>query len=319
MKTVIIGAGKFARAIGSGLLDRSTELTKNNEVVMYVRSNREITTYKGQAINVTTSLNEASNGSEGILYILCVQPKSAGEVVKLLAGNVCLGDQVLSFVSGLYPEIISNKLGINMADVAIATGDTNVAYNSGVVCYSGLSWAGEYLNQFGTVVNESPDEIQKSITTVGAMKAFDLVFLKVLYLEKASDIPVGLFVGNISKTLKDETLFNETQILNDYIWQYLSVKKEVFEKLFYDEYIARERARASFLGTVEALCRIQNKDISIFDAQIQTVVTPGGCTEKGISLIENLENALSVEIMSEAISLVHSKTLSFKDEVEIQM
>jgi pyrroline-5-carboxylate reductase len=318
MKTVIIGAGKFGRSLFSGLIDCNREAF-SGDISVFVRNDREVTTYKGYPIRTVTSLKPFSRSSEEILYILCVQPKSALEVIKLLSGNVCLGDQVLSFVSGLYPEIISNKLGINMADVAIATGDTNVGYNSGIVCYSGLSWAGEYLNQFGTVVNESPDEIQKSITTVGAGKAFYLVFLKVLYFEKASNVPVDIFIGNISKILKYGTPFNKTQILNDYIWQYLSVKKEVFEKLFYDEDIARERARVSFLGTVEALCLIQNKDISIFDAQIQTVVTPGGCTEKGISLIRNLEDALSVETMFEAISLVHSKTLSFKNEVEMQM
>ena len=78
---------------------------------------------------------------------------------------------------------------------------------------------------------------------------------------------------------------------------------------------------ASFVNTVAALAEEENLTEETFDIFIRDIATPGGCTEKGLQVLNSIQDIVTDEKDKNKIypffSKVHKRTKRFKKDVAL--
>lgn len=326
-KIVIIGSGKLATALVSGFIHAGIE---KESIMVIGRDALKLSRFNTMGIKTSSAMNDVA---DAVNVLMAVTPAGAGQILQSLrkAKDECINrafyvERIISFVSGLTITQINKSLRFPHAKILRATCNTNIAFGQGIICLSGVvnkntdqchvKHATQLLSVLGEVVREYPKELTKSIATVGSMNAFDALAIKIIFqtVENMSLVSWLEYIEEcrITGLLQNSIVRSESQVaLNEY----LRNKVKVLCELGYGER-ALERAHATFKSTLATLRKIDPPSTSCIDALIKTVVTKGGCTEKGIGKITGVEALHSSEILKDVFFSVYRRALKFKSDVK---
>ncbi|MEK7585631.1 MAG: NAD(P)-binding domain-containing protein [Patescibacteria group bacterium] len=309
-KIAIIGNGKLAKAIVSGLLLSPNISPSDILVIKRVIKKDEHCFFKSLGVNVSTKMKDVSTAS---CIILAVTPLGSDYVVRGLSKVSLINHKVISFVSGL----LRNQIRKDPTKYRIiqATCNTNIAYRKGIICATGQSTV---LSDLGQVFLESPKRITRSIVTIGSGNGFDCRALYIGYISSGTQKSLREWLTRLLAVVKDRNQM-ALQIEDEYaiIRKYLRNKSKVFcNNQFTYGRTAGTRSRITMQSTIEALLSMDG-DINLDSIRtlFDTVVTKGGCTEKGINMISSVEDLLSFEKLEEAFLLVWQRAILFKKDV----
>lgn len=289
-KIAIIGTGKVSHALKNGFVNHGKYLSDN---ILVVGKNHS----KGK----DPSLKNYEH------IVLAVRPDNAIDLLVSLKGRISPSAIITSFVSGLNITILGKILRLPYHQIVKATLNTNVAFGCGIICFKAVSNSAESTMQniFTNLVHPqglisvSAKDVNKGITLYGSMNAFDAKFIKFLYYRKSKNISFKKFVRTIS--LKDEIVKN-----------YLHAKEIACSRVF--GFSVCNNAQLSFESTLYAIRKNCN-NVTDIDAHIKTVVTPNGCTEKGLGDLKTIEDMLSFEKMRSALDKIYRKSRTFGRDI----
>lgn len=289
-KIMIIGGGKLGFAIAQGFLN--AEIEKSNLLVV-CRSAQSREKFSELGIP-TTNFIMGSHLKAYETVFLVVRPQDVGNAIVQLKGArseftyaTLPENNIISVVSGLSVNVLSDYSGIHPRYITTATMNTNVAHNCGLITFTKFPDnkmnSEEILKKLGLIEKVAKyQDVLSRVTTIGSMNALDSVALKWTYKKYFIDHHFSVFLEHVENQLKTGKVTEMDIPLQDYI-----IAKTVALKSFSKQYvqIAEKTAIDTLLSTVVLL---KKSAISIKD-HIKTVVTPNGCTEKGINNIPNLK------------------------------
>lgn len=289
-KIMIIGGGKLGFAIAQGFLNAKIE---KNDLLVVCRSNESRVKFSELGIT-TTNFIMGSHLKDYQTIFLAVRPQDIGAVIMQLknvrsefTAQRLPENNIISIVSGLSINVLSDYSGIHPRYITTATMNTNVAHNCGLITFTKFPDnkmnSEEILEILGTVEKVAKyQDVLSRITTIGSMNALDAVALKWTYKKYFIDHLFSDFLEHIESQLKTGKVIEMDTPLQDYI-----IAKTKALKSFSEQYaqIAEKIAIDTLLSTVVLL----KKSVINVKEHIKTVVTPGGCTERGINNLSNLK------------------------------
>lgn len=312
-KIVIIGSGKLTNALVSGFINSGM----NPRLITVIGRNPEnLKNFLKHGVNTSCDFEEVRLAE---FVILAVTPNGAGPVLlklkSLRFGTSHQPRSLISFVSGLLPYKIIEVLGISSDLITVATTNTNISKNEGILCLLKTTnvYAQELLEPLGKIIVENSDaDLILSIMSVGSMNAFDARALELLY--ENSNSPYSLYNWLSGLMLMFEGYeTNYDSYLN--VEKYISAKAKALA--WYSEVDAMLRSRMTLESTIDTLIKIGSQ-ITIEDIRsiTKSVVTKGGCTEKGIGQINNLSDLYDSNTLKKVFTLVADRALNFPLDVE---
>ena len=309
-KVIIIGAGKLSKSIVAGLLFAGID---PRDILVIGRAVDSFDYYIEHGVACASEFQHRL-GAE--FLILAVTPPGAGAVLSDLHMYGVKYETLISFVSGLFPDTISRVLEIPLTSIAIATANTNIGSGNGVVCV--LATENKHalllLEKLGTVSSEPSEEMLiAAIMSVGSMNAFDAQAIKMAYDIYATNSSLYDWLCGLANVLNCETAQSDSYQL---FMRYLDAKSRALANI-YTQSDACERARATTVSTLNALIS-KGSAVTVSDIEIliQSVVTKGGCTEKGMHMMNSVDMLHDVEKLREVFTLVYNRARAFPADVE---
>ncbi len=298
----IIGNGKLGKEIVQGLINYAGYKKENIFVVKRDYFNPQNPDARNLEIN-SPDLKDYKH------IILAVRPVDAVNLLVDLRGRINPDAKIISFVTGLNITIISRIIKISEESVVKATVNVNIAYGYGIICYRAIkedqvSLMKKIFPQLKhqVMLDVSTGDIEKYIVLCASMAAFDSQYIKLRYEIEGGDKSFGVFLRQLKSR-------------QGLIEKYLTAKKEATLKIFGSGF--HQTARLSFDSTYYTLCLSIGMDDGCdkLEDYIKIVATPGGCTERGLTLCNSLEDILSVEKLSKAFDAMYKKVKSMKRKI----
>ncbi len=166
-KITIIGTGNLGRAIAEGIVEKNVIVP--NQITLTKRVVSSLDDLIAKGYHVTNDNVEAVKASDVIL--LCVQPNQVEEVLGEISALMDNSKLLISVVTGVSIEQISNQLDKNVA-VVRAMPNTAIAIGESMTCISssdseGLEITKSLFNAVGkTLVIE--EDLMQAATVLGA-------------------------------------------------------------------------------------------------------------------------------------------------------
>ena len=317
----IIGNGKVAKSLTIGLLRSGV---KKESILIIGRSWDALCYFREIGFDTSIDIKQANDISN---IILAVTPFGIGPWIKRLHTlNWYSNQKLICICSGIDIKSSAKFLGIDPGYMVKATINTNVEYSHGIICLSKpkspskldeqiLSETKDLFQNLGNVIFETKDDVTKSILSVGSMNAFDSKFIEKLIQKE--NIPIEKWLSKIKEWLNECKNFDQItkSHKNFIVADYIKNKANVFvDQMNYSKNKAKIRAYETFKSTVLTLCCIPDITLNDIDLHVKKVITKGGCTEKGISNLNTLENFLSFKDFSNAILPAYERTLKFEND-----
>lgn len=312
MCITIIGNGKLAKALVLGLT-RSGFHSSNILIIRRQNSSSDFTFFTSRGIRVSTNMQECVSSQH---IFLTVSPGGSGEIIaeiQKVRFNPDLHYEIISLVSDLSRRDIKKAVGPTDCTIIRATCNTNIAFGKGLICATDDSIL---FSSLGRVTIELPNWVLRSIVTVGSGNAFDCVALKLCYEVSSGNKTLYNWLCGLRCVLSASSPLTEEYV---HIARYLENKTKIFrnEQFRYSRDLAEVRSIVTLRSTVDALLA-QGEGITIDDilSLMKTVITEGGCTEKGINLVSSIEEILSFECLDQAFSLVWKRAKLFRKDTK---
>lgn len=311
-KIAIIGNGKVAKALLNGFL---RSFYKKSDILIIGRENSDLNYFTERGIAVSQEMGDVELAEE---IILAVTPQGIGPQLKRLKGFKF--PYLLSLSSGSDRKKIASYLEVPKEKVVVGTLNTNVHYGKGLITLHGesesLDKAKLLLAPLGKIIFESQKEIFTSIVTIGSMNAFHLRALLIAFKEKSKNESITL-EDWISSVFVWSGLNYNTQSIRENPHYELSAYRECMSKVLNEDLGYRyggARVHDTMRSAILALSSIRDLTVEKVEEHIATVVTKGGCTEKGLEKIKNVDDIISSEILWSALEPVSNRAKLFENE-----
>lgn len=299
-KVAIIGNGKLAKAIAMAFLN--AKFTPGQIIVIGSRETSDISWCKDLQIHASTNMSEVITATH---IILAVTPQASGYVLDRLS-NVSLeplwGYEIISFVSGLYPRQISNFINSDVRHrVICATGNTNIAYGHGILCANRQSEILPYIADVRVFRNIS--DVLKMIVAVGSFNAIHSTAIQIAHRQSMYSVEKWIRCLRFSmQNFKQQRQINSEdpqRLIKEYIY---NVRNVFVEKLECNEVAAFDLALGTFHSTLNTIDEMVKRGIEDpMETHKKTVVTKGGCTERGVDKILTPDQITSRDFLSHEV------------------
>lgn len=301
-RIAIIGNGKLAKSIVSGLLRAGF---RPGQIIVIGRETSDLEWFS-KKVNISCNMAEIVTASH---IIIAVTPAGSGDTL-LRISQVQLarlwGYEIVSFTSGLIPEQVSNVIPESVMHRTIsATCNTNIAYGSGMICATRDSDLLRYLADNYLCIERRPEMIINAIVSYGSFNALHCVGIDIARNRSAMSLEKWLNCADYCLTKFDFPERINSDDPQKVIKEYLSVVSRIFSNnLSYSINKSEELTLNTFKSTLRALRTmivegVENPVITLRD----TVVTPGGCTEKGVNKILTPDQLTSRPFMEKEVVL----------------
>lgn len=311
-KIAIIGNGKVAKALLNGFL---RSFYKKSDILIIGRENSDLNYFAGRGIAVSKEMSDVELAEE---IILAVTPQGIGPQLKRLKGFKF--PYLLSLSSGSDRKKIASYLEVPKEKVVVGTLNTNVHYGKGLITLHGesesLNKAKLLLTPLGKIIFESQKEIFTSVVTIGSMNAFHLRALLIAFKEERmkKSIPLIDWLKDVFIWLGME---NDNLSMAEHphgeLYSYLTSMSEILN-VDLNCKNGEERVLDTMKSAILALLSIKDLTAEKVEEHIATVVTSGGCTEKGLKKIKNVDDIISSEILWSALEPVSTRAKLFEKE-----
>ena len=291
-KVAIIGTGKLSLAAVKGFIASGMESEK---IIVIGRENSSLRPFEELGIPISRDI---INAREAENILLMVTPQGIGpQLVRMKEAGI---ERFISFASGTDIPSFSRFLGIREADIVMGTLNTNVEYGRGLIVLSFCGEREKFLDCLGAVSVERPEEIMKSIITIGSMNAIDAKALWLMFeSSKAGDFRKWLLEYSPNNPLFAEYLSNKTKVLG------------------YGSSYAKKRSVESLESTISALhCVAGDLNFEAVQEHIRKVATKGGCTEAGLFKMSDVGVLFSFERLSGVIGPIYVRAKKFENEAQ---
>ena len=327
-KTIaLIGTGKFAKALILGFLATGTPIESLIVIGRAESKDSDLDFFKNLNVQTSREIQDA-HGVETI--IIAVKPEGVGpqltrlKKIKLQQPHknekeqYVVPQKIICLASGTNIDMCSKYLDIHPAIFVKGTGTVNVEYGTGIICLAGIhnginsfgpdviKHAIEIFSPFSKVIRESSHDVLKAIVTVGTWTAFDTRMLALVGEKETKEKNISFNEWLLSA--------NENHPL---IAKYLQNKADVFvHEMGYSKTTAQKRSLETLQSTISTLLLIPEIDGVKLQKHIDKVATKGGCTEKGLNMLTNIEVMLSFTELCKATKPVYRRTTRFVRDAE---
>ncbi len=341
-KIIIKGAGKLTAAIIEGLISLGIPAS---QIVVVGREKTDFSRVLKFNVSTTSDFSEVLEAGP---VFFAVQPKHVGglahEITQAKEAFFIKNQRqpvikVISLISNLSPEEVSNHFAIPLEDIVCATMDTNVAKRRGIIPYASLRSDNnqksiKLLAKLGDTREGSFKSVVDGIVLIGAGKALDVKFLKLEALRlifSSKDTSAQNDVTLVTKFVKDlHTTFSANRLVYDTAFlgwstgsisdtnvkSYLTNRAKAIETVYgYQWYDALIISVQTFVNTVAVLAQEEEITTELFDSHIKEVATEGGCTEKGLAEINSIKDVTSLDKLVLFFYKVRQRTEDFKNDI----
>ncbi len=299
-KIAIIGNGKLAKSIVLGLLKSGF---KPGQIIVIGRETSDLEWFS-KKVNISRNMEEIATASH---IIIAVTPDGCGDtLVRIRDVNLqrLWGYEIISFTSGLLTEQISNVIPENVLHRTIAaTCNTNIAYGHGIICSTRDSNLLRFLVGENLYIERNQEKIINYIVSIGSFNALHCVGVDLA--KTKSRMPLSKWIDCADYSLSnfnfpDQIHSKDPQYV---IKEYLCNVSRIFSRNFYHNVSQSERmALGTFKSTLQTLRAMINEGNADPVANLRsTVVTRGGCTEKGVNKILTPDQLTSRKFMEEEV------------------
>jgi pyrroline-5-carboxylate reductase len=318
IKLAIVGNGKLAKSLVKGLLLSGT--LPSEIFVVGSRETSDLSYFESVCVPNSRNIMDVKKAE---CVILAVTPTGIGSQLKRLREVEI--KEIISISSGTNVECFSRFLKIPKVSIVSGTLNTNVEYCKGLIYLSGAHRSGilrkakVIFEKLGKVFLESPNNIRRSIVIIGSMNAFDALSLLIAFKKETENKDISL-----EDWLKD--IYVWFLIRKDYAYRdddshielqsYLQNKSVILSVDFKCRY-AKDITIRTFKSTLLSLLLIKDITVSDIEAHIRNVATEGGCTEKGLLMINNPSDLISCDKLRGALMPVYERAKQFeKDAID---
>lgn len=316
LKTTVIGTGKLSKAIVKGLICAGDD---PESILVIGRSSDPKQHFENLGVSYCQNIDD---GFDTEYLFLAITPGGAGSVLKqlrrLMFEQKARFRILISLVSGLFEDRIYQSLEISSSSLIIATTNTNIAYNTGIICVLDTvadDKTLEFLERLGSVTVEHRKHLLLlAIVLVGSMNAFDAKAIRLAYASCKDNIDLHLWLTELLELIQG----GKTGLRNSHkaMLGYLDSKVLSLQN-FYCHEVSVEKSTLALVSTLTTLLKMGSSvNGDSIDGLIKTVVTKGGCTEQGIDRIDSLSVLSNPEILSDIFKVVHARACRFAEDVE---
>ncbi len=299
-RIAIIGNGKLAKSITLGLLRAGF---RPGQIIVIGRETSDLEWFS-KKVNTSRYMEEIATASH---IIIAVTPVGCGDTLTRISKvglQRLFGYEFISFASGLMPEQISNFIPESVAHRTIsATCNTNIAYGSGIVHSTRDSELLRFLVEDNLLIERKPEKIINSIVGVGSFNALHCVGIDIA--KNQSGMTLEKWLNCAENSLSG---FNFPEEINQkdpqhVIKEYLSTISIISSRnLNYTISQAEKLTLNTFSSTISALRTLIKEGVENPTIKLrESVVTPGGCTEKGVNKILTPDQLTSRQFMEEEV------------------
>lgn len=299
-RIAIIGNGKLAKSIVLGLLRAGF---RPGQIIVIGRETSDLEWFS-KKVNTSRNMDEIITASH---IIIAVTPTGCGDTLTRIRDvelQRLWGYEIISFVSGLLVEQVSNIIPESVAHRTIAaTCNTNIAYGHGIICSTRDSDLLRFLVGENLYIERSQGKIINSIVGIGSFNALHCVGIELA--KTKLHMPLSKWINCADYSLSNFS-FPEQVHPDDpqyIIKDYLCNVSRIFSRNLYHNVSQSERMTlGTFKSTIETLRVMINEGIEDPVTNLRnTVVTPGGCTEKGVNKILTPDQLTSRQFMEEEV------------------
>jgi pyrroline-5-carboxylate reductase len=211
MKITIIGGGNLGRAIAEGLI--GSAFAKAADITITRRSPSSLDDLKKKGVKTLSDNKSAVKNAD--MLLLCVKPFQAKEVLKEISKHTNAKQIIVSAVSGVSSEDISNILGSKIT-ILRAMPNTAMSINQSMTCLSyskaetkQLKQVEELFNALGKIIIID-EKLMDAATILGACgTAFAMRYIR-------ANIQAGIEIGfdaNTARLIAAQTVKGAADLL----------------------------------------------------------------------------------------------------------
>ncbi len=337
----IIGNGKLTKSLVAGFINSGMNL---HEILVLGREQSDLTFFEQKGIPVSRNILDAKKVPT---IILSVTPAGIGTQLRRLKKlkiqkpkrsnespyRFFVEQKIISISSGTNIEVFAKILDVHPGSIVKATMNTNVEFLKGIIRLSGIhdgmrgpkdyviNETEKLFSELGKVEIVSSQELTRSIATVGAMNALDVKALSIIIKNKYSKLVYesneGLrtilqtFRMHLGQKLMDGNLLHYAML-----HKYIHNKALVLEKTGYTKENALKLSFQTIGSTLDSLLAKDDLCLQSFEKMIHGVATKGGCTEKGINLMQTINDLFDEKKFWNVLRPIYRKTKKFKKEAQ---
>ncbi len=315
---MVIGDGKVAQAYVDG--KQAIKGFANPITVIGKGTNALFFKKRGIDYQTPESVGELTGS-----VILAVRPQNGLAALSLVKEKARNPKLVTSLISGITFDDLKEITGINENCIATATLNVNIRYRSGIVywhdrkkytpgeieesvfgqTFGGLTSPGKkctgYLKKVHADNKSADEKILDAVVLVGSGAALHAKAIWLAYEKEAiKQKPLKKFLGELAHGTYPQI-----------IQKYFEALNMATIGVFGTDY--GNLNRKSFHSTVSALSMSPYETPLQISEHIKGVVTRGGCTATKISEVSSVHCIQSKEKMSDVLSGIREKSLSFRE------